>query len=44
MKLDEFLDYQRKLWEMDKRKYETYKMPQNNCDKKANKNTKPAKK
>jgi hypothetical protein len=41
MKLHEFLDYQRKLWEMDKRIYETGK-PQKNDDKRAN-NIKPAK-
>ncbi len=43
MKLHEFLDYQRKLWEMDKRKYDTRKISQNNYEKKANNNTKPSK-
>ncbi len=43
MKLHEFLDYQKKLWEMDKRRYDTSKMPQNRYDKKVNNNTKPSK-
>ncbi|WP_173585620.1 hypothetical protein [Ruminiclostridium josui] len=47
MKLHEFLDYQRKLWEMDKKKYQTREVNENNYNnnynKKANNNTKPSK-
>ncbi len=48
MKLHEFLDYQKKLWDMDKKRYDTSKMPQNNYNqstynKKANNSTKSSK-
>ncbi|HEX2927058.1 MAG TPA: hypothetical protein VHP38_12520 [Ruminiclostridium sp.] len=42
MKLHEYLDYQRKLWEMDKRKYGSVRKQENNNDKKAN-SIKPSK-
>ncbi len=48
MKLHEFLDYQKKLWEMDKKRYDTSKRPQstytqNPYNKKANNNIKSSK-